>query len=595
MLSVLPFFFLGGVLEAFFRPLAFSYLLALLASLVVATTATPALASMLLKAAPLERRTSPLTQWLQVRYEAVLNRIMDVPRKAMLAAGGIVLAGFLVWPILGQSLFPGLNLLPQFSESDVRITWKGPPGTSYPEMHRILTLVSRELRSLPGVRSVGAHVGRAITGDQIVGIESAQLWVNIDPKTNRDVTLAAIQETVDGYPGFEHEVQTYLQETARKVFTGAAQDIVVRIQGPERGGLLREAEKVKQALSGIDGLVDLHVKGQVEEPHIEVKVDLAAAGKVGLTPGDVRRASATTFAGLEVGSLFEQQKVFDVVVWSTPEKRDSISDIHDLPLDTPDGGRVRLGNVADVRVVPTPSVMEREGISRVIDVVAKVRGRDVRSATADVERRLKGLQFPIEYYPVVMADALERQGSQRTFQFAVLTSLIGIFFLLQACFHSWRLALAAFVAVGAALVGAVIAVHATGNTVLLGSLVGFVAVFAIAVRQCILLIRHFQDLELREGEHFGPDLVRHGARDQFAPILITAAASILALLPLIYAGSAAGLEILHPMAVVVLGGLVTSTLLTLFIVPLLYLSFGTHAEPEMRFDGRERGSPSHAT
>jgi len=592
-LSVVPVFFLVGVPKAFFAPLASSYLLALLVSLIVAMTATPALASVLLRTEPRDDREPPLTRWLKHHYEAALLRLANEPRKALLAAGAVVLAGFAVWPLLGQSVVPSLRLLPQFNESDVQITWKGAPGTSYTEMQRIMTLASGELRSIPGVRSVAAHVGRAVTGDQIVGIESAQVWVSIDPTANHDATLAAITETIDGHPGLKHEVQTYLRGTVRQVFTEKGEAITVRIQGPEREGLLREAEKVKQALSGIEGLVDLHVDGQVAEPQIEVKVDLAAAGKFGLKPGDVRRAAATAFAGLEVGSLFEQQKVFEVVVWSSPENRDSLTDVRELLIDTPDGGRVRLGSVADVRVVPTPSVIEREGISRFIDVVAGVRGRDISPVAADVERRLEGLQFPLEYYPVVLTEPVEREGAQRPILYAALAALIGIFLLLQACFRSWRLASAAFVAVLATLVGPVIAVHVTGNTVLLGSLVGFFAVVAIAARHCIALIRHFQLLELREGKSFGLALVRRGVREQLAPILMTSAASILALLPFVLYGNIAGLEIVHPMAVVVLGGLVTSTLVNLFIVPLSYLTFGARAEPEMRFDEGDLKSASH--
>jgi Cu/Ag efflux pump CusA len=581
-LAILPAFFVTGLVKAFLDQLAASYLLALLASFVVAVTATPAMASVLLGDVPV-RRGHPLS-WLRRRYEAVLSTVVDATRTTMLAAVAVVLVALAIWPLFGQSLLPSFRMLPQFSERDVRVTWKGALGTSYPETYRVITLLSRELESIPGVRNVSAHVGRAVTGDQIVGVESGQLWVSIDPAADYKATLAAIKSAVDGYPGAEHNVQTYLQETVREVFSGTGDALAVRVRGPDWDGLRREAAKVKEAISGVSGLVDLKISGQIEEPQVEVEVNIAEAGKYGLTPGDIRRAAATNFAGLEVGSLFEQQKVFEVVVWSLPAKRDSLTDLGELLIDTPTGDHVRLGDVAEVRVVPTLSVIEREGISRYVDVVADVRGRDVSAVADDVAKRLQTITFPSEYYPVLLAESVEVQKSQRLMLIAALGALLGIFFLLQACFRSWQLALAIFLTLPLALVGAVVAIHATGNVVLLGSLIGCVAVFAITIRHCLQLIRYCQSLELRKGEGFGPEPVRRGASDQFAPIVMTMVASAVALLPLVYQGPIAGLEIVQPMAVIILCGLVTSTVFNLFVVPSLYWSFGRNPEPELQFE-----------
>jgi Cu/Ag efflux pump CusA len=592
-LLVVPVFFVTGVAKPFFEPLAFSYVLALLASMVVAMTATVALASALWRASS-PRREAPI-RWLQHRYETSLSRTLEAPRRILIAAGAAVLVAIMVWPLFGQSVLPSFQLLPKFEEGDVRIIWKGMLGTSYSEMLRTVTLVSDELRSLPGVGNVAAHIGRAVTGDQVVNVDAGQIWVKIDPNADRDATLTAIKATINEYPGIEHEVQTYLQESVRQVFTGTGSAIVVRLQGPDWDGLHREAERVKQALTDVDGLVDLRISGQVPEPQIEVQVDLAEAAKYGLKPGDVRRAAATMFSGLQVGSLFELQKVFDVIVWSTPNRRESITNVRELLVDTPAGGHVRLDDVAKVRVVPTPSAIQREGISRILDVVANVRGRDVNSAAADVERRLENLEFPSEYYPEMLAESLEWQGAQRGMLLAALAALIGIFFLLQACFRSWPLALAVFLAIPVVLIGPILAVHAAGNTILLGSLIGCVAILSIAVRQAVLFVRYCQDLELRGEEVFGLVLVQRAAREQFAPVLMTAVAVGLALLPIVYFGAVAGLEIVHPMAVVVLCGLVASILLNLFILPALYLSFGTTPEPEMRFEDADFGSASNAT
>jgi multidrug efflux pump subunit AcrB len=213
-----------------------------------------------------------------------------------------------------------------------------------------------------------------------------------------------------------------------------------------------------------------------------------------------------------------------------------------------------------------------------------VKGKDVGSVAAEAEARLKAMQFPSEYYPTVRAASVEQQEAQRGVLWAFLAALIGVFLVLQACFRSWTLALATFIAVPASLLGAVIAVHATGNALLLGSLIGCVAVVSLAVRQCILFVRHCQDLELREAETFGPALVRRVAREQFAPVLMTAVATAVALSPFLYYGDTTGLEIVHPLVIVILCGLVTSTLLNLFVMPLIYLSFGSRPEPEMNFE-----------
>jgi Cu/Ag efflux pump CusA len=439
-------------------------------------------------------------------------------------------------------------------------------------------LASKELRSIPGVRNFGAHIGRALVADEVVGIDFTENWISVDPKVDYDKTLAAIQETVDGYPGIYRDVQTYLRERIKEVLTGAGESIVVRIFGPELDGLRRQAAEVKQTLTGIAGLIDLHEEPQKDIPQIEIKVDLAAAGRAGLKPGDVRRAAATIFAGHEVSDIHRDGKVYDVMVWSTPETRRSLSSVHDLLLDKPEGGHVRLGDVAEVRIASAPNVIKRENASRRIDVHANVRGRDLGSVVEDVQGRLKTLQFPLGYHAHVLGEAAERQAAQRGLLIAAVVTAIGIFLLLQSAFQSWCLAALAFLALPAALVGGVLAAYAGDRVISLGSLVGFLTVLGIAARNGVLLINHYQHLERSEGEPFGPGLILRGARERLSPILMTTLATGLALVPLAITGDIPGHEIEHPMAVVILGGLVTSTLLNLLVVPSLYLRLGSGLE-----------------
>ncbi len=590
LLAVLPVLFLGGLSGAFLKPLALSYGLAVLASMVVALTVTPALSVLLLpRPGRPGRGESPLAGRLLGGYHSALARAVAAPRAVFLAAGVIVLVGLAVLPLLSRPQ----STLPSFKERDLLIRWDGTPGTSGPEMTRVVAQASRELRSLPGVRNVGGHVGRAVMSDQVVGINSGELWVSVDPKADYDKTVASIQEVVDGYPGLERNVLTYLKDrtggtlpVAGEALTQAGGDaIVVRVYGQEQEVLRGKADEVRQALARVDGVVDPKVELQVEEPTLEVEVDLDAAQRYGIKPGDVRRAAATMLSGIAVGSLFEEQKVFDVQVWSTPETRHSLTSVRELLIDTPGGGRVRLGDVAEVRVAAAPNVIKREAVSRRIDVGASVQGRDLGAVVADVERTLQGIRFPLEYHAELLGDSADRQAARQRVVWYAAAAAIGIFLLLQAAFGSWRLATAVFLTLPVALAGGVLAALAGGGLMSLGAVTGFFAVLGIAARNGILLVSRYRQLERDEGEPFGPGLVLRGARERLVPILAAALAAALALVPLVVLGDDPGREIVRPMAVVVLGGLVTSTLLSLFVVPTLYLRLGSRRPGPEPFSG----------
>lgn len=567
-----PVFFLQGLTGSFFKPLAMAYTLAVLASLLVALTVTPALALMLLRGATLERGTPPLVRLLRRLYTAILRPILRTPVTAYVAAGLVVLAGIAVLPQLGQSLFPA------FKERDFLMHWVTEPGTSQPEMIRITEKASAELHTIAGVLASGAHIGQALLADEVVGINFAEIWVSVDPNVDYDPTVAQIQHVVDGYPGLRRDVQTYLKERTKEVLTGAGESIVVRIFGPDLEVLRTKATEVQKVLGETQGVIDEHISLQVPIPQIDVTVKLAEAQKHGLKPGDVRRAAATLVAGEEVGDIFRDGKAYDVQVWSLPLVRGSLTDIQSLPIDTPDGGQVRLSEVAEVALKPTPNLIEHDGGSRRIDVGANARGRDLGSVVREIEQKLKGVQFPHEYHYELLGEYAERQAAQKRILWFALGAVIAIFLLLQISFGSWRLASLAFFTLPSALVGGVIAAWISGGIISLGSLVGFLTVLGIAARNSILLLSHYQHLEKFEGEKFGPDLVLRGSLHRLSPILMTTLATALALLPLVILGNRPGHEIEHPMAVVILGGLVTSTLLNLLVVPVLYLRFGKPRE-----------------
>jgi CzcA family heavy metal efflux pump len=568
VVAIVPIFFLGGLSGAFFRPLALSYGLAVLVSMLVALTVTPALCLILLSRGQ-RHQESPLLRVLERGYGAVLGRVIRTPWPAITTAAVVMLAGAVVAPTLGQSLFPN------FKERDFLMHWMTKPGTSAAEEVRMSVRACKDLRQIPGVRNCGTHIGQAVLGEEVHGVDFGENWISVSPKVDYDKTVAAIRQTVDSYPGLYRDVQTYLREAVKESLTGATESIVVRISGPDLKVLRSKADEVTGKIKGIDGVIEAHPSFQESVPHIAVKVNLPEAERYGVKPGDVRRQAATLIASEEVGDIFRGGKAYDVHVWSTPQTRDSVSKVRELPIYTPKGKQIRLEQVADVRTAPIPNVVERDQQTNRIDVGANVaEGQDLGSIVKQVKARIAGVKYPHGYSYEVLGESDELAAAQKNLLIYGIAAALAIFALLQASFGSVRLALVLFLTLPMALVGGVLAVWMGDGLLSLGSLVGFLTVFGIAARNGILMISHFQHLEREEGEAFGPALVLRGAKERLAPILMTALATALALVPLAIAGQIPGNEIQHPLAIVILGGLVTSTLLTLFVLPSLYLRFG---------------------
>jgi Cu/Ag efflux pump CusA len=404
--------------------------------------------------------------------------------------------------------------------------------------------------------------------------------VSVDADADYDATIASIEEVVQGYPGLARDVVTYPEERIGQVLSRSDDPITVRVFGQDFELLSGRAEEIRRILSGIEGIVDPQIQVQPQEPTLEIKVDLAAAERYGIVPGDVRRAAATLLSGIQVGSLFDEQKVFEVVVWGTPEIRNDLTGINDLPIDT-DQGQVLLGQVADVTIAPSPTVIRHEAVSRSIDITAGVSGRDLGAVSDEVTRLLQEVELPLEYHAELVGDFADDRAADRQALWFAVAALVAIFLLVQAALGNWRLAAAVFVMLPLSLAGGAIAALIDGLSVSMGSIAGFFGVLGITAHHAVMHIRHSQHLERREGESFGRELVLRGARERFAPILSSVVAIALAFAPLAVAGGIAGLEIVHPMAVVIVGGLVSSTLLTLFIVPALYQQFGSGSEPDL--------------
>ena len=569
VVAIVPVLFLEGLSGSFFQPLVLSYGLAVFVSMLVAMTVTPALCLVLLHRSTLREKESPLLRVLKNGYSNVLRRVMRRPAPAMIAALVIALSGVVVYPTLGT------QLLPNFKERDFLMHWLTEPSTSITEEKKVSIDACRDLVAIPGVRNCGSHIGQALLSDEVYGAYFGENWVSVSKDVDYEDTLQKVTDTVDSYPGMQRDVQTYLRERVKEVLTGSSGAVVVRIFGPDPVKLTELADTTLKAIGDTPGLIEAAAALQKEIPQIEIELDLEKAREHDLKPGDIRRQSSVYIASEEVSDIFAGGRAYDVHIWSIPQVRHSFQDIKDLPIDTPAGDKVKLSDVADVRFAPSPNAILRDDQSRRIDVEGNIaEGGDLGAVVEEVERRVAALDLPPEYSVKVLGESSELTNSQNTLAVYGLAALIVIFLLLHAAFGSMRLAALAFLLLPVSLVGGVLVVALTGGLLSLGSLIGFLTVFGIAARNGILMINHFQHLEREEGVPFGRDLVMRGASERLAPIMMTALATGLAIVPLAVAGSIPGHEIEHPMALVILGGLFTATLLNLFIIPSLYLRFG---------------------
>jgi Cu/Ag efflux pump CusA len=577
LLAVTPIFFIGQATGAFLRPLGIAYGLAILASMLTALTLTPALFLLLYsRRQPREPGSSPVEIAVRRLYEGAAKRLLPRAGLAFIVAGLLTLATLAALPFLKFAI------LPEFKERNLVVHLEGAPGMSQPEMSRISARMSDELRAVPGVQNVDAQVGRAIFGDRMVDVSSADLWVSLAASAPYDKTVAALRSVADGYPGFRTSVETYLQQQTGSVLPASNNSsFVVRVYGDADASLRASAEGLQKAIADIPGVADARIDYPVYMPTLEVEVNLPAAKHYGIKPGDVRRAAATIFSGIQVGSLFEDQKVFDVVVWSTPETRHSISDLLNLQVDTPSGGRVRLGDVAQVRLTSARAVVKHDSVHRYMDIDVAVRGRSFAAVAAAVQAELLRVQLPLEYHAEVLGDLATQQASTRRVLLMVLAALLAIFLLLQSSYKSWRLAFLALLTVPMALSGGILAAFFAGGVLSLGSLAGLLLVLASVIRNGIVTTNHFYRLQGESGAKPTLDLVLRGATERFSPMLVSALAISLAFLPALFFGDLPGLEVIHPMAIVVWGGSVTTLVLDLFVLPAVFLRYGFAREADL--------------
>jgi len=492
------------------------------------------------------------------------------PRRAWAVAGVLVVAALAVIPQIGRG-----SLLPQLQDRNLLLRVEAAPGTSLPEMDRIAAAAGNELRALPGVQSVGTHVGRAVGSDQLVDVNSAEMWITLDDRADYGRGRAAITTVMSGYPGLRADLVTYPTDRVAQVMAGQKDDLVVRVYGADLTVLQGKAREIRALLAGVPGAAKPVVRPIPERPTVAVKVNLAAAQRYGLRPGDVRRDATTLTSGLIVGNLYEQSKIFDVVVWGAPGVRSDLTELGNLLIDTPSGGHVALKDVATVAVRAEPDAIVHDDVLRSVEVAAKVTG-DPAAVVSAVHSRLARMPMPYEYHAEVFGNAtIARADAARTLAYGAV-ALVGVFLLLQAAVASWRRAGLMLASLPLSIVGGVLTAPFAGGVWSAASLTGLFAVLALAIRASVLLGRRIRAEEQARAvggrAAAGRHIIGDAARERAVPLAQSVLATAAFLLPATILGTRAGLEFLHPLAVTMLGGLASLLLVQVLVLPALLLA-----------------------
>jgi CzcA family heavy metal efflux pump len=570
VLVFLPLFFLPGVEGRLLRPLGVAYITALFASLVVAVTVTPALCLLLLprSRAVRDARDPRVAEALKRGYGRMLRPILDHPWAVTLPAALLLALALAAVPFMGRAF------LPEFNEGAFTISAVTLPGTSLPESDRLGRLVERTLLAQPEVVSVARRTGRAELDEHAQGVEASELDVSYALKDRTQEELKeALRREFSLIPGMNVTIGQPISHRIDHMLSGTRASIAVKIFGEDLYTLRAIGRKAEAAMKEVDGAVEVSLEQQAEIPSIRARLDRAAIARHGLRVDDVTHTLEAALQGVTVSRVLEGRNAFDLVVRLAEGEGWDPETIADVPLDAPGGARIPLRAVADVRKDPAPNLISRENVERKIVVTCNVSGRDVVSVVEDIRRKvdpLVGSGYRVEYGGQfeAAAEAAERLA------WLGLAVVLGIGFLLHLAFGNGRDAALVMLNLPLALIGGVAGVFLSGGVLSVASLIGFITVFGIATRNGVMLITHIRHLQEEEGVTDFREAVYRGALERLAPILMTALAAGLALVPLALGGGKPGNEIQTPMAIVVLFGLLSSMLLNMIVVPALYLRWG---------------------
>lgn len=567
IVSFIPLFFLSGVEGRLLRPLGVAFIVSLVASLLVAITITPVLCSYLLKKEKMLQRQAGGTfveRFLQQGYSNLLKATLKVPW--LVLSLSILLLGGSIWVATGL----GRSFLPEFNEGSLVVSAVGLPGMSLEESSKGSGQVEEILLSFPEIQTVSRRTGRAEMDEHAQGVHSSEIDApfQLNERSKTDF-LADVREKLSLVPGMNITIGQPISHRIDHMLSGTRANIAIKVFGPNLSRLFTLGNLIQKEIEAIPGLVDIGVEQQIEVPQIRIQPKRAMLAKYGLTVGDLTEFIDVGFAGEVISQVYEGQRSFDLIIRLAPEYRQTVSDMKNALMDLPEGGKIPLGQLAEFQSVSTPHTINRENVQRKVVVSANVAGRDLRGTVNEVREVLQSnLDLP-EGYRIEYGGQFESEArASQLLMIASVFAIIIIFLLLYAEFRKLDLAFIVLLNLPMALIGGILIVYFTSGIVSIASTIGFISLFGIATRNGILLISRYQALE--EEDLPIRNVILEGSKDRLNPILMTAMTTALALIPLALAFEESGNEIQSPMAVVILGGLISSTFLNLLVIPSVY-------------------------
>jgi CzcA family heavy metal efflux pump len=571
VLVFLPLFNLGGFEGRMFAPLAFAYIASIAASLLVALTVTPALCYYLLSRSKLlrEEKDSWLVAWLKARYTKTLDWSLQHPFQIVSGSLALLVIALMVYPLMGR------EFLPPFNEGALNINITLPPGTSLAESNRIGKTVEEVLHRTPEVVSTTRRTGRAELDEHAAGVNMSEIEVVAKPLGRpHTAVMEEVRQNMAQIPGVVSEVGQPISHRIDHLLSGTRAQIAIKLFGPDLVTLRNKAEEIRKTMETVPGIVDLMVEPQTGVPQVQINLNRRAAGALGLRAQDLATTVDVAFNGEAVSQVLEDQRTYDVVVRLDDASRQSVDTIASTLIDTPSGAKVPISQVAEVRVDQGPNTINRENVQRRIIVQANVANRDLGSVIDEIRSKIgRNVALPEGYFVQYGGQFEAQEAAARQISIMSVVAIAGIFLLLYLALGSGRLALLVMANLPLALIGGVMMVFASGGTLSIASLIGFITLFGIATRNGIMLITHYQHLIKEEGVPFRKAIIQ-GSLERLSPILMTALVTGVGLIPLAIGVGQPGKEIQQPMAVVILGGIVTSTFLNMIVIPVLYLKFG---------------------
>lgn len=573
VLVFIPLFSLSGIEGRIFAPLGISYIISILASLLVSLTVTPVLCSYLLPKSKLIEKESFLVRWLKKQNLKLLKKSLLHPVLI------ITISGILVVSSIFSIIFMGTEFLPPFNEGSLTINLLSPPGTSLTESNRIGMIAEKLILKVPEVVSTGRRTGRAELDEHAEGVHSTEIEVELkESERPKEDVLNELRQQLAIIPGVNVSVGQPISHRLDHLLSGVRAQIAVKLFGDDLSQLRSYAEQIEEAMNKVDGIVDLQIEKQVLIPQVRIKVKRDEASKYGLSAGEVTEILETAYNGTVVSQILDGQKTYDMIVRFDDKYRDDIDQIKFTLIDTPTGVKIPLSTVADVLEDKGPNIINRENVQRRIVIQANVSGRDLGSVVEEIQKKIDAdVKLPSGYFITYGGQFEAQQSASRLIMILSLFSFAAIFLVLYMHFKSARLVIQILLNIPLALIGSVIAIYLTGGVMSIASMVGFVTLTGIASRNGIMMISHYLHLIKEEGEAFTKEMVIRGSLERLVPVLMTASVAGLGLIPLILAAGEPGKEILFPVAVVIFGGLISSTLLDMVVTPTVFFKFGKKA------------------